>query len=348
MVAERLDPAVAVRAVVPNRIDLAGGTLDIYPLYLLVPGTVTVNAAIGMSSRVEIHPLHASARIVAEEAGSPTDAADTHGFPRGGRFGLIAAALRTYPALTGVEIRFRNEAPVGTGMGASSSLLVALILAVEAWLGRRGGWRERARRAMEIEAMHLRNLTGRQDHIAALRGGIQGIRFLPGTTEAERIPVRGREGRTLERHAVLAFTGRSHFSAGVNWRMIRGAIEGNARVLRKFAGVAGAAREAWESVLAGDMERLGHAVSREWSIRKTIAPGITTRAVEESLAGPAIRRLVSGAKLCGAGGGGTLFCLLRRPEDRGVVESHLRGAGFTVYPVRLSPGPRVTGGRNAR
>lgn len=341
-------PAVAVRAVVPNRIDLAGGTLDIYPVYLLVPGTRTVNAAIGMTSRVEIHPARAPARIVAEGISRPREAGNTHRFPRGGPFGLVAAVLRTYPALTGVEIRFRNEAPVGTGMGASSALLVAVMLAMEAWLGRRGGWEERARRAMEIEAMHLRNLTGRQDHIAALRGGIQGVRFSPGSTEADRIPAGSREGRRLERHAVLAFTGKSHFSAGVNWRMIRGAIEGNAEVLKKFAGIAGAARDAWEAVVSGDMERLGRAISREWAIRKTIAPGITTSAVEETLASRVIRRHVAGAKLCGAGGGGTLFCLLRRPEDRSAVESFLRGEGFPVYPVRLSPGPRVTGGRNAR
>lgn len=348
MHAERRGPAVAVRAVVPNRIDLAGGTLDIYPLYLLVTGARTVNAAIAVTSRVEIRPVRAPARIVAEGVSRPREAGNTHRFPRAGAFGLVAAALRTYPALTGVEVRFRNEAPVGTGMGASSALLVAVMLAMEVWLGRRGGWEERARRAMEIEAMHLRSLTGRQDHIAALRGGIQGIRFSPGSTEVDRIPAGSGEGRRFERHAVLAFTGKSHFSAEVNWRMIRGAIEGNAAVLSKFAGIAEAARDAWEAVVSGDMERLGRAVSREWAIRKTIAPGISTRAVEEALASRVIRRHVAGAKLCGAGGGGTLFCLLRRPEDRGAVESFLRGAGFPVYPVRLSSGPRVTGGRYAR
>lgn len=347
MHADRSGPAVPVRAVVPNRIDLAGGTLDIYPLYLLVAGAWTVNAAIGMTSRVEIHPVRGSARIVAEGVSGPREAGNTHRFPRKGAFGLVAAALRTYPAVTGVEIRFRNEAPVGSGLGASSALLIAVMLAMEAWLGQRGGWKERARRAMEIEAMYLRNLTGRQDHIAALRGGIQGVRFSPGSTEADRIPAGSREGRRLERHAVLAFTGKSHFSAGVNWRMIRGAIEGNPAVLKKFAGMAGAARDAWEALGSGEMERLGRAVSREWAIRKTIAPGITTRAVEELLGSREIRRYVSGAKLCGAGGGGTLFCLLRRPGDRGLVESFLEGAGFPVFPVRLSPGPTVTGGRHA-
>ncbi len=345
MEAKRRSAEGAVRAVVPNRIDLAGGTLDIFPLYLLVPGSCTVNAAIGVHSHVEIRPIRGSARIVAEGVTRPREAGDTHRFPRKGPFGLVAAALRTYPAMNGVEFRYRNEAPVGTGLGASSALLVGVMLAVEAWLGRRGTWEERARRGMEIEAMHLRNLTGRQDHIAALRGGIQGIRCHPGSTEADRISSGSREARIFERHAVLAFTGKSHFSAGVNWRMIRGAIEGNVGILKKFEGIAGAARDVWEAVSSGDMVRLGRAVSREWSIRKTIAPGITTRAVEDLLAGREFRRGVSGAKLCGAGGGGMLFCLLRRPEDRGGVESLLSGVGFAPIPVRLSSGPRVSGGR---
>ena len=348
MRAGRRFPAVPVRAIVPNRVDLAGGTLDIFPLYLLVPGSLTVNAAVGLTSRVEILQVPGGARLVAEGFTRRLEAADTHRFPGRGRFGLVAAALRAVPPLSGVEIRFRNEAPVGTGLGASSALLVAVLLATDALLGRRGRWRDTARKAMEIEALHLRNLTGSQDHIAALRGGIQGIRFLPGTAEADRIPPGSLPGRRISGHGVLAYTGKSHFSAGVNWRMIRGAIDGNPAILKKFAGIAGAARDAWEAVSSGEVERLGRAVSREWAIRKTIAPGISTRQVEEALASRVFRRNVAGAKLCGAGGGGMLFALLRQPEGREEVESFLRGRGFTVYPFRISAGPRVEGGRHAR
>jgi len=348
MQAKRRGERNTVRATVPNRIDLAGGTLDIYPLYLLVPGTCTVNAAIGVNSHVEIRPIGGPARIVAEGTAHSREAGNTHRFPLGRPFGLVTAALRTYPPLTGVELRFRNEAPIGTGLGASSALLVAVMLAVESWLGRSGTWEERTRRGMEIEAMHLRNLTGRQDHVAALRGGIQGIRCTPGATAADRISTGSREARTFERHAALAFSGKSHVSAAVNWRMIRGAIEGNPDVLKKFAGIAGAARDAWEAVASGDMGRLGRAVSRDWAIRKTIAPGITTRGVEAVLADREFHGRVSGAKLCGAGGGGMLFCLLRSPEDRGAVETLLRSTGFPVFPVRLSAGPRVSGGSRAR
>lgn len=335
-------PPARIRAVVPNRVDLAGGTLDIFPLYLLVERTLTVNAAIDLASRAEIRLVPGPARLVSENFSLRAEAPDTHGFPRKGRFGLVAAALRCFPPRPGIEIRFRNEAPVGSGVGASSALLVAAMLAMDALLGRRRGWEETARQAMEVEAQHLRSLTGRQDHIAALRGGIQAIRFLPGAVRAERLPPRSAAGRRLAAHGFLAGTGKSHFSAAVNMRMIRGAIEGDPAALGKFGRIAGAAADAWAAVAAGDMERLGRAIAREWRVRKSLAPGISTAAVEEATGSRTFRRLAAGAKLCGAGGGGMLFGILRNPAERPELESFLRRGGFTVYPFGLSPGPSVT------
>ncbi len=331
----------SVSVTVPNRVDLAGGTLDIYPLYLLVPGSMTVNAAIGVTSRVEIVPSRGNARLVSGNFRQGAEAADTHGFPLGGNLGLIAAALRCFPAVRGLTLSMRNEAPVGSGIGASSALLVAAMLAMDALLARRRRWEETAREAMEIEAAHLRSLTGRQDHVAALRGGIQGIAFRPGRIDAARIPVRSRAGRALAAHGVLAGTGKSHHSSDVNWRMIRGAIEGDAAVLRKFGAIAAAARDAWAAVSAGEIAAVGKAVAAEWAVRKTLAPGVSTRRVDAALASREIRGRVAGAKLCGAGGGGMLFGLLRAPDDRLAVEEALRRRGFAVYPFRLSAGPSV-------
>jgi D-glycero-alpha-D-manno-heptose-7-phosphate kinase len=330
-----------IRVTVPNRVDLAGGTLDIYPLYLLVPGSMTVNAAITVHSVVRIAPVRGPSRLCSENFSLAEEAPDTHGFSAGGRLGLVAAALRFFPPVAGVEIRFRNEAPLGSGLGASSALLVATMLAMDALSGRRRGWEETARAAMEIEAAHLRSLAGRQDHVAALRGGVLGIRFRPGGLEAERIGAGSREARRLAAHGFVAGTGKAHRSAEVNWRMIRGAIEGRREVLRKFRGIAAAAREAWEAVRCGEMAEAGRAVGREWAIRKTLARGVSTSRVEKALADGRFRRRVAGAKLCGAGGGGMLFGLLRGPEDRDAVEAFLRTEGFSVYPFRLSGGPRV-------
>ncbi len=334
--------ASSVRVTVPNRVDLAGGTLDIFPLYLLVPESMTVNAAIEVNSILRIVPVRGPSRLRSENFSMTAEAPDTHGFSAESRLGLIAAALRFFPPVAGIEIRFRNEAPLGSGIGASSSLLVATMLAMDALLGRRRGWEETARAAMEIEAAHLRSLTGRQDHVAALRGGVLGIRFQPGRLEVERIGAGSGEARKLAAHGFVAGTGKAHHSSDVNWRMIRGAIGGNTEVLRKFRGIAAAAREAWEAVRCGEIGEAGRAVGREWAIRKTLAHGVSTAKVEKMLAAREFRRRVAGAKLCGAGGGGMLFGLMRGPEERDKVEAFLSGEGFTVYPFNLSGGPRVT------
>lgn len=333
-----------IRVTVPNRVDLAGGTLDIFPVYLLVPGSMTVNAAIGIESAVTILPVRGPSRLLSENFSVAEEAPDTHGFSTEGRLGLIASALRFFPPVKGVEVRFRNEAPLGSGLGASSALLVATMLAMDALRGRSPGWEETSRAAMEIEAAHLRSLAGRQDHIAALRGGVSGIRFLPGRVVAERIGAGSREARNLAAHGFLAGTGKAHRSADVNWRMIRGAIEGNAEVLRKFRGIAAAARDAWRAVLGGELAEAGRAVDREWRIRRTLAPGVSVRKVEKALSDRRFRGRVAGAKLCGAGGGGMLFGILKGPGERGTVEAFLRSEGFSIHPFLLSPGPRISRG----
>jgi galactokinase/mevalonate kinase-like predicted kinase len=122
--------------------------------------------------------------------------------------------------------------------------------------------------------------------------------------------------------------------------MIRGAIDGDGKMLRKFRGIAAAARDAWEALSAADPRGTGAAIAAEWAIRRTLAPGVSTASVEELLPDRRFRRLVSGAKLCGAGGGGMLLGLLKDPEDRVAVEALLSGKGMSVLPFRLSGGPR--------
>ena len=328
--------------VVPNRVDLAGGTLDIYPLYLLVGDAMTVNAAVAVHSEVLVRPYQSgAARLYSADFGMAVTAADTHGFSLGGKLGLLSRALRHFPAVSGVEIRVGNEAPVGSGIGASSALLVALMLAAGRVTGAASRREETALAAMEIEAAHLKNLTGRQDHLAALRGGIQGIRFLPGRIDARRLSPGGRAGTMLRDHALLAHTGIAHHSSDVNWRMIRGAIDGDRAVLGKFRGIAAAARETWEAVSAEDPGGTAAAIAAEWAIRRTLAPGVSTRGMEALSSDRRFRRLVAGAKLCGAGGGGMLFGLLRDPGGRDAADALLSGAGMTVLPFRLSGGARI-------
>ncbi|MCL1926865.1 MAG: hypothetical protein FWF95_07005 [Syntrophorhabdaceae bacterium] len=333
--------SVPFRVTAPNRIDLAGGTLDIYPLYLLLDGAMTVNAAISIRSVVEVRPFErGGVRLRSENFNVSVVVADTHKILSGGKLGLIARALRHFPAVSGLDIVVRNEAPVGSGIGASSALLVALMAAMGRVTGARNSWKETALAAMEIEASHLKGLAGRQDHVAALRGGVQGIGFLPGRLDIRRFSPGGGHGRMLQAYGILANSEISHRSSDVNWRMIRGAIDGDAAVLRKFRGIAAAARDAWEAVSASDPDALAKAVSAEWNIRRTLAKEVSPGKIEALLGDRRFRRLVSGAKLCGAGNGGMLFGILRDPTGRAEAESIIRAFGMSVMPFRLSGGLR--------
>ncbi|MBI5904511.1 MAG: hypothetical protein HZB86_03005 [Deltaproteobacteria bacterium] len=332
------------RVTTPNRVDLAGGTLDIYPLYLLVDDATTVNVAISVRSVADVRPFRPGFfRLHSRNYGVSALSSDSHGIPLDGKLGLLSRAIRQYPAVSGVEIVVGNEAPLGSGIGASSALLVAVMLAMGRLTASGRPRVDMSREASEIEAAHLRTLTGRQDHLAALRGGVQAIRFLPGRAEARRLPPGGAAGAMLARHGFLAHTGVTHHSADVNWRMIRGAIGGDTAVLRKFRGIASAAREAWRAVSSADPAALAAAVSAEWAIRRTLAPGVTIRKVDALLDTRPFRRLVSGAKLCGAGGGGMLFGLLRDPSRRRELESLLSAARMEPVPFRPCGGARFQG-----
>jgi galactokinase/mevalonate kinase-like predicted kinase len=88
-------------------------------------------------------------------------------------------------------------------------------------------------------------------------------------------------------------------------------------------------------------------MTTEWRYRRTLTAGVSPPVVEDLLAGREFRRIVAGAKLCGAGGGGMLFGLLRDPGERAPLSALLAGAGMTVVPFSLSGGARVEAGGNA-
>jgi D-glycero-alpha-D-manno-heptose-7-phosphate kinase len=325
----------------PNRVDLAGGTLDIYPLYLLLPGACTVNVAVGVSSRVELRPLRSGAALVSRDLRVRQEAPHTAAFDPSGPLGLFALALRAFPAASGVEATLANDAPLGSGLGASSALLVAFLLALRRLRGEPSPWESTANAASEIEAAHLRTLAGRQDHVASLLGGLLALTFPPGRIEAERFPAGGKGARALAARGFLAHTGKAHHSGQVNWRMVRGAVGGDRRVLSRFETIAAAARDARDALREGDADGLARAVAAEWSVRRTLARGVSPPRVERLLADPAVARHVAAAKLCGAGGGGALFGILRDPAGRGAVEEALVRHGCAPVPFRIASAPRV-------
>jgi D-glycero-alpha-D-manno-heptose-7-phosphate kinase len=309
------------------RVDLAGGTLDIWPLGLLHPGARTVNVSIDVRVAATLEPLASVYRVrsggTVVEAGTPAGLA---GHPEGALAGLIAEALGLPP----VEIRLESASPRGAGLGASSALAVAMVAAGERLL------RQPARTAAEIAAFardveaRLMGLpTGTQDHYPALLGGALEILHLPGGERVRRLAV---DLEAFAASLLVVYSQTSHFSAANNWQVVRRRLDGDPEARALFAGIAEVASELVELLQAGDLAGVGKALAREWSLRRRLAAGVSTPGLE-SLLGRAADLGAWGGKACGAGGGGCLVVLCP-PERRDAIARRLTEAGGAVVPAR--------------
>src|SRR4051794_23156757 len=128
------EEAMTVEATAPCRIDLAGGTLDIWPLYLFLDGGLTVNIGIDLYSRVRIRPREDQRiHLRSIDTGAELEAPSVDDLPLGGPLDLLARAVRFYRPSGGIDLTSENAAPKGSGLGASSALLICLSGALNAY-----------------------------------------------------------------------------------------------------------------------------------------------------------------------------------------------------------------------
>ncbi|HKI01284.1 MAG TPA: hypothetical protein VKK31_04840 [Thermoanaerobaculia bacterium] len=290
------------------RADLAGGTLDIWPLGLFHPQARTVNVALSLAVTVELRPLAGSYRVLQGESRvEAASAAELARHPEAALIGVIASALELPP----FEAALASESPRGGGLGGSSAMTVAFLAAAEAAFGLpRSQPHERVALARDLEARLMGLPTGIQDHYPALLGGALEIRPVPGGERVRRLAV---DLEALAESLLIVYSGQSHFSAGNNWQVVRRRLEGEPEVTELFEGIAATAAELAPALEAGDLRRVGELMTREWSYRRRLADGISTPVLEELLRAAAAHG-AWGGKACGAGGGGCLAVLC--PADR--------------------------------
>ncbi len=180
----------------------------------------------------------------------------------------------------------------------------------------------------------MRLPTGTQDHWAALLGGALALEHGPGGTTVRRLDADlGALGDSL----LVAYSGASHFSAGNNWQVLRRHLDGDAAVAALFDDIAAVGSATADALAGGDLPRVGALMGREWSLRRRLAPEVSSPAVEKLLAA-ATAAGAWGGKVCGAGGGGSV-AVLGPPERRDDLAAALAAAGGRVLPARPSDRP---------
>ncbi len=324
----------ALHAQAPCRVDLAGGTVDIWPLYLFHPGALTVNFAVDIQTHCRIAPMRGkSIYLVSHDTRREERFPDLKALCRARvyRHPLAAHLVRFFAPSRGLRLETSSESPAGAGISGSSALMIATSAALARFTGRAYGKEELRVLAQDVEARLIRVPTGCQDYYPALYGGVSAIELEPGGVERHAINVTASE---IESRFLLVYTGAPRRSGINNWEVFQAHIRGDRRVWRNFDAIVKLAQEMRGALAGRKWGEVAGLLREEWKLRKTNAPGITTPLIEELVAAAA-RHGARAAKVCGAGGGGCII-IMTDPDGRERVAQALLHAGARLLPLRVS------------
>jgi D-glycero-alpha-D-manno-heptose-7-phosphate kinase len=319
----------------PCRVDLAGGTLDIWPLYLYHANAVTVNFAIDRYATCVLEPRDDGRIVLSSKDLSGEESFESLDALKGSvryRLPLAAYLVRFFAPRTGFDLRTDSEAPAGAGIAGSSTLIIATVSALNR-LTEAGYKLEQLREiSQNIEAQIIRVPTGAQDYYPAMYGGVNAIELGPAGIVRKQIPV---DLEDFNERIVLAYTGVPRNSGINNWEVTKAHIDGDRKVHRNFDRIAAIAHAMRGALEKSDWAEVGRLLREEWAHRRKNAPGISTPLIDRLVA--VTRRAgAAGAKVCGAGGGGCVFFLVERGARQKVSEAIEREGG-TLLPVTVAP-----------
>ena len=299
---------VIVRA--PVRADLAGGTLDLWPLYLFHPGSRTVNVAISFyaesevcetgSGAIEVHLSDQQYRQRYESLGEMANDPKV----------ALLYRLMEHFKLSGIKIVTRTDAPRGSGLGGSSALAITLVRALSELAGQPVDGEDLIFLVRDLETRLLGIPAGIQDYYPPVYGGLGSLHLNPGRPARHPLSTNVND---LGAHMLLHYTGIAHFSGTNNWEMYKKHLDGKKKVQKGFSTIAEISAEMERALDSSNFEAAGAALENEWVARKALIEGISTPEIDAAIEAAKGAGAWAG-KVCGAGGGGCIVFLL--PPDR--------------------------------
>lgn len=323
----------------PVRIDLAGGTVDIWPLFLLLDRPTTVNVGIDLYADTELKvkvPKNSADRGTAllrsqdqkVELRIPTREIETANVPptlilhqR-----LLAYFLERRRNLVGSDLSNELEitlstlarSPAGAGLGGSSALSISLIGALEAWAKNRTAIEPQVDGdrlitvARDIETRILGVPAGLQDYFGAMYGGLQSIAWNVSAHQRSWLAEDVLNG--LESRLLVFYSGQSRNSGINNWLLFKGLIDKDPKVREKFELISRSARLLDQALRTKNWIGAGDAIADEWAVRRTLAEGISIPEIDRAF-DIAAAHGVRSVKICGAGGGGCFFVFVPNADS---------------------------------
>ena len=323
-----------IDSIAPTRIDLAGGTLDIWPLYLFHEGALTVNCAITRyaSCHIKTHRGPGITLVSRDTRRSETFASlGALARARRYRLPLLAHLVRYFQPRSGFTLTTNSEAPAGAGIGGSSAVAVAICAALDRLTHARRSFVDWIHISRDAEAIVIRVPTGTQDHYPPTFGGVNAIHLSPGSEYREALPINVRE---LERRLVLCYTGKPRQSGINNWEVYKAHIQGDRRVWRNLEQITQVAIAMRRALIRSRWAEAGRLMCEEWAFRRRNLPTISTPVIDRIISAARRNGALAG-KVCGAGGGGCVTLLIEPDDARARVEAAVAASGGQILPIRI-------------
>jgi D-glycero-alpha-D-manno-heptose-7-phosphate kinase len=322
-----------LRAKAPLRLSFCGGGTDVPP-YPAEHGGMVLSATINQYAYASLRPRRDSRLTIAS---LDYDIVAKYDHPRrmkfDGNLDLIKAVVKAMKVRRGCDLWIHSDAPPGSGLGSSSTLVVAMIGALNAWVQRPMTSYEVAELAYRIERVDMGLAGGMQDQYASAFGGFNFIEFNRDSTVVNPLRIHADVLRELEYRLLLCYMGQTRQSAHIIERQTAAYVERRAPVVEALHDLKRQTLEMKKALLLGNVDGIGELLHEAWEQKKRLAEGITNPRVDR-LYRLARREGAIGGKMPGAGGGG-YFLLLTRFDRKHRVAAALEKHGGQVVPFQF-------------
>lgn len=322
----------------PTRVDLAGGTLDMWPLYNFVGGAKTINIAIDIWTQAELTDRSDIWIIESLDYQKKWEFNHIEDFfaAMDPKLFLFQKALRPfytkYPDKMKkcFHLQTRSESPIGGGLGGSSSLMISILKAFAQWTGHSfKSNHEIVHWAHNIESEILNTPTGTQDYYPAVSGGLNILSYQFSGIEQQTLDI---QDTPFEKYFLLVNTGRSHHSGLNNFEVLKSAVEQDSKVLNALKEIAQISREFEVVVKEKNWNLIPALFQREFQARIQLTPAFSSPEIER-LADISIHNGADAVKICGAGGGGCVLVWVDPSKRESVVQA-CEKEKFQCLPTR--------------
>lgn len=317
---------------------MAGGTLDMWPLYNFVDGATTINVAIDIWTTCEIYKRNdTTINVTSDDLKKTWQFSNISDF-----FSTKEDSLLFYQAIfqafhapllklgKGFDIKTASQSPIGGGLGGSSSLVISVLKALHQLLEiKLPNAVDLVHTAHNIEAKMLRTPTGTQDYFAAVTGGISFIEYSAHEMSQAVFEV---SDTPIKDYFLLVYTGKAHHSGLNNFEVLKSSVQGEVKVLNALKKIKDISDKMKLSIANKNWHELPQLFREEYIARLELTPAFSSPEIER-LNKICTEAGAEAVKICGAGGGGCVLVWVS-PENRNKVLEVCKKENFNCLPAQ--------------